>query len=130
MKVRCRRRNIPPALILLISSQRDVGRAQRIQRFHNAGADFSRFGMAIDLLLGKDQFAVDPNIKYPAGAWDHVPAFDKSLNFAFFQDVGRQTDGNRRVVSSRAVFNDNVHQSLLHDASPLIQQIYGSIRIP
>lgn len=84
--------------------------------------------MAIGLLLGKDQFTIDPNIKYPAGAWDHVPAFNKDLNFAFFQDVVRQTDGNRCVVSSRAVFNNNVHQSLLHGASPLIQQIYDNIK--
>lgn len=108
-----------PALMVLISSQRNVSRTQRIQRFDNASADFARFGMAVDLLLGKDQLIIDPDVEYPAGAGDHVPAFDKSLNFALLENVVRQTDGNRCVVSSRAVFNLDVHQSLLHDCPSL-----------
>lgn len=103
----------------LISSQRNIGRAQRLQRFENAGADFARFGMAVDLLLGKDQLIIDPDVKDAAGAGDHVPAFDKNLNFALLENVVRQTDGNGCVVSSRAVFNFDVHQSLLHDCLSL-----------
>lgn len=109
-----------PALMVLISSQRNVSRTQRIQHFDNASADFARFGMAVDLLLGKDQLIIDPDVEYPAGAGDHVPAFDKSLNFALLENVVRQTDGNRCVVSSRAVFNLDVHQSLLHDCPSLL----------
>lgn len=103
----------------LISSQRNISRAQRLQRLENAGADFARFGMAVDLLLGKDQLIIDPDVKDAAGAGDHVPAFDKNFNFALLENVVRQTDGNGCVVSSRAVFNFDVHQSLLHDCLSL-----------
>ena len=112
----------------LISSQRNISRAQRFQRLEDAGADFARFGMAIDLLLGKDQLIIDPDVKDAAGAGDHVPAFDKNFNFALLENVVRQTDGNGCVVSSRAVFNFDVHQSLLHDCPSLtIFAMFASI---
>ena len=112
----------------LISSQRNISQAQRLQRLENAGADFARFGMAIDLLLGKDQLIIDPDVKDAAGAGDHVPAFDKNFNFALLENVVRQTDGNGCVVSSRAVFNLDVHQSLLHDCPSLtIFAMFASI---
>ena len=108
-----------PCVMSLISSQRSIGQAQRLQRFENAGADFARFGMAVNLLLGKDQLIIDPDVKDAAGAGDHVPAFDKNFNFALLENVVRQTDGNGCVVSSRAVLNLDVHQSLLHDCLSL-----------
>ena len=123
-----------PCVMSLISSQRSIGQAQRLQRFENASADFARFGMAVDLLLGKDQLIIDPDVKDAAGAGDHVPAFDKNFNFALLENVVRQTDGNGCVVSSRAVFNLDVHQSLLHDCLSLtifamfISITYSSIK--
>ena len=67
-------------------------------------------------LLGKDQLAIDPNIKHATGSWDQFPAFGEILKFAFFQDFVRQTDGNRGMVSSGAVFDDDIHSSVLHVA--------------
>ena len=93
------------------------GRAQRFQNFQDAGADLPRLGMAVDLLLGEDKLAVDAHVKDAAGAWNHVPAFDINFDFALVENFVRQTDGNGCVVSSRAVFNDNVHQSLLHESA-------------
>ncbi len=64
--------------------------------------------MAIEHLLGKDQLAVDHDFKEAAFARDQLPGTDKLLDVPFLQDLSRQTDSARGVVSDRAVFEHDV----------------------
>ena len=49
-----------------------------------------------------EQFAIGANFKRAAARWDEGKRFDA---FAEFKDLGRQTDGLRRVVSNYTIFD-------------------------
>ena len=76
--------------------------------------------MASDFFLGENQFAIDRDIKDAAGTGNELPTADEVLNIADVQDFVRQTDGIGLVSSSGAVFDDDVHDSVLHDALSLL----------
>ena len=60
------------------------------------------------LVLGVNQVAVDPNVENAS------PALDQLTNqIEFLLDRIRQTGGLREVVSLHAVFNRDLHRSLL-----------------
>ncbi len=64
--------------------------------------------MATELFLGKDQFAVDRDLKKAAFGWDHPPGANELLDVPFLQNFSRQTDGTLGIVSDRAVFENNI----------------------
>ena len=103
------------ARVRLLGSQFKISRPNRLQHLHDAGPNFTGFRMAAHFLLRKDQLAVDPDVKYSTGGGNHFPAADEILDFAFVQDFVRQTDGIRLVSSSRAILDDNIRSSFLHD---------------
>ncbi len=70
--------------------------------------------MAVERFLGKDQLAVDRDLKNAAFGWDHFPGTDKLLDVPFLQDFSRQTDGAFGVVSNRTVFENDVEEGILH----------------
>lgn len=97
-----------------------IGGADFLQGCAYRGADFTRLGMASDFFLAKDALAIDPNIKYAAAARHQFPAADVILDLALVQDFVRQTDGLGLVPSSGAVFDDDVHDPILHDTLSFI----------
>ena len=84
--------------------------------------------MTANFLLGKDQLAIDGDIKDAAAARNELPTTDEVLNRPVFQDFVRQTDGIGLVPSSSAILDDNVHDSVLHDAHSLQQLASIDIR--
>jgi hypothetical protein len=61
--------------------------------------------------LGVEQFAVDAQLEAPAARRDQFQVPD--LLFVSGQQFARQTDGLRFIISHRAVFQFQVHGSLL-----------------
>ncbi len=70
--------------------------------------------MATELFLGKNQLAVDGDLKKAVFGWDHPPGADELLDVPFLQNFSRQTDGTGCVVSDHAVFDDDVQHRVLH----------------
>lgn len=102
----------------LLRRQLGLGFADRLQRFQDASADFAGLGMASDFLLGEDQLAINRYVEDAAGAGNQLPTADVMLNVAFVQDFVRQTDGLGLVSSSRAILDDDIHSTLLHEIAP------------
>jgi hypothetical protein len=65
-------------------------------------------GKALATLTGKDNIAIDADLKDPFLALDEF-----AVDTEFLLDRGRQTGGLREVVSLNAVLNRNVHGCLL-----------------
>ncbi len=101
-----------------------IGGADFIQGSANSGTDFARLSMASHFFLAEDALAIDPNIKDAAAARHQLPTTDEILDLALVQDFVRQTDGLGLVSSSGAVFDDNLHNPVLHDATSL-QQLFA-----
>lgn len=95
-----------------------IGGADGLKRLHDAGAHFARLGMAANRMLRKDQLAVDGDVKDAAGARDQLPTADEVFDFTLVQNFVRQTDGLGLVSSSRAILDDNVHSTFLHETTP------------
>ena len=64
--------------------------------------DFVEVGPVTGIEFGMEQFAIGANLKSAAARWNKRERLDA---FAEFKDLGRQTDGLRRVVSNDAVFD-------------------------
>lgn len=75
--------------------------------------------MATERLFGEDQFAIDGDFKLATCAGDEFPIPDEVFYLSFTQDLLRQTDGTRCVVSGGAVFDGDVHEWVLHDDNSL-----------
>lgn len=105
--------------VFLIFGENKIRWTKGIQHFKDLATYFTRFGMALELLLGKDQLAIDRNLKYTAGSGDQFPAFHEIFDCAFFQNFFRQTDGTWCVISSGTIVDSDVHQSILHRFAPL-----------
>ena len=103
----------------LLGGQLEIGRADGLQRLQDAGPNFAGFRMAAHLVFREDQLAIDRDVKDAAGGRDQFPTADEILNFAFVQDLIRQTDGIGLVSSSGAILDDNIHSTFLHEISPL-----------
>ena len=67
--------------------------------------DFVEVGPITGIEFGMEQFAISANFKSAAPRRDERERFDP---FAEFKNLGRQTDGLRRVVSNHAVFDRDV----------------------
>ena len=85
--------------------------------------------MTAHFVLGEDQLAIDSHIKDAAGARNQLPTADKVFDFTLVQNFVRQTDGIGLVSSSRAILDDDVHSTLLHESCPFmfkptIRQLY------
>jgi hypothetical protein len=67
--------------------------------------------------LGMERFAIDGNFKGAATRWDEGERADA---IAEFENLGRQTDGLRRVISDHAVFDSDFvfHATLLSEFEP------------
>ena len=104
----------------LLGNQFRIGRADALQHFQDASPHLARLRMAADLVLREDQLAIDRDVKDAAGGRNQFPTADIVFDFAFVQDFVRQTDGIGLVSSSRAVLDDDVHSTLLHDAPPFL----------
>ena len=99
---------------LIFFRQMETWRTKRIQHFEDSLPDFTWFGMAAQFLLAEDQFLIDGYFKTTTLRRDQFPVRNEIFNFAFTQDLVRQTDGTRCVVSSCTVFNGDSHHGLLH----------------
>jgi hypothetical protein len=73
-------------------------------------------GELAGLELGVDQLAVDGQLETTAARWDQFEVADLLLELT--QQLARQTDGLRLVVSHRAVFQLHVHRGLLAKGGP------------
>lgn len=102
----------------LVARQLEIGRPYAFERFQDTAADLAGFGMTTKLFFGKDQFAIDRDVKNATRAGDQVPTADKVFDFAFVQNFVRQTDGNRLMSSSSAVRDDDIHSAFLHELYP------------
>lgn len=101
------------------------GSSTKLFEFVNdQGADFTRLGMTSERLFGEDHVSIDRDLKDAAFAGNQTPRAHVDFNFPFVQEFVRQPDGARGVVSSRAVFKGDVHQSKLHEHSfPVVESI-------
>ena len=84
--------------------------------------DFVEVGPITGIEFGMEQFAISANFKSAAPRRDERERFDP---FAEFKNLGRQTDGLRRVVSNDAVFDRDVS---LHSACSFPKKWYEAGR--
>lgn len=85
-----------------------------VQLGDNRRPYLARFSVASQCLFRKHQFTVYDDFKLAATRGNQTPGSDIRLKLSFTQNFLRQTDGARGVVSSRAVFNTDLKQRVLH----------------
>ena len=64
--------------------------------------DFVEVGPVTGIKFGMEQFAIGANLESAGARRNERERFDA---FAEFKNLGRQTDGLRRVVSNDAIFD-------------------------
>ena len=79
--------------------------------FLDRGDDFVEVGPIAGIELGVDEFTVGADFKSAAARRDKGERFN---TFAEFKNLGRQTDGLRRVVSNYAVFDRDFRLHATH----------------
>ena len=74
----------------------------RLFRLFDCGDDGIEIRPVAGIEFGMEQFAIGANFKSAAARRNERERFDA---FAEFKNLGRQTDGLRRVVSNDAIFD-------------------------
>jgi protein involved in ribonucleotide reduction len=74
----------------------------RLFRLLNRPNDFVKIRPVAGLEFGMEQFTIGANFEGAAARWNQRKRFNA---LAEFENLGRQTDGLRRVVSNDAVFD-------------------------
>ena len=77
-------------------------KAESLFEFFDLADDLVEVGPVAGIEFGMEQFAIGANLESAAARWNKRECLDA---FAEFKDLGRQTDGLRRVVSNDAVFD-------------------------
>ena len=77
-------------------------RGGRLLKLFDLADDGIEVGPVPGIEFGMEQFAIGANFKRATARGDEGERFDA---FAEFKNLGRQTDGLRRVVSNHAIFD-------------------------
>jgi hypothetical protein len=75
---------------------------KRLFELFDLADDLIEVGPITGIEFGMEQFAIGANLESAAARWDERKRLDA---FAEFKNLGRQTDGLRRVVSNDAIFD-------------------------
>ena len=88
----------PASLVSGVASDLPSG----LSRLFDGLNDFVEIGPHTGLEFGMEQFAIGANFEGAASRWNQGKRLDA---LAQFENLGRQTDGLRRIVSNDAVFD-------------------------
>ena len=113
----------PFTLLKEENAQRPTANAQRLKAEKECAIDrlfgrLDRFDDRVEIgpfarfEFGMKEFSIGPNFERAALRWNEGERRD---SFAEFENLGRQTDGLRRVVSNHAIFDGyfRLHLALL-----------------
>jgi hypothetical protein len=75
---------------------------KRLFELFDLADDLIEVGPITGIEFGMEQFAIGANLESATARWNKRERLDA---FAEFKDLGRQTDGLRRVVSNDAIFD-------------------------
>ena len=92
--------------------------SSRLFKLFDLADDLVEVGPVAGIEFGMEQFAIGANFESAAARRYERKRFDA---FAEFKNLGRQTDGLRRVVSNYAVFDRDLS---LHRQTPFRKRSY------